>query len=694
VSAGGYKFIDSVMGISFASPAEMSYNAKISSDKDDSWHVSGFTGTDVATGSIVILFSKDVKPGHYITSDTLVYSQLAEYLKTQYSNVRKQDINIQGYAGVRLSGRSLAQPDYYADALSVVKNNRNIVLLVISDSMHLQLSETQKIFGSLRFISSPAVNWSLHTTADSLLSARVPGAFRTIDNGTRRFWCSFDTTTASSYLILPDTLSKYAWYKHDTSFWKERIDYYSNGFTLEKESDIQFNGTQGKELLIKKDIVYKRMRLVLHENKMYEVMVSGNKQFVYNDDATAFLNSFTINVPAKYTNFINQSKTTLLLNDLNDKDSAIRMEAYKSLLSAPFEKSDLPLLHEALLKQYISPFTREQADAINQRIAVVLNELNDASTISFIKEKYPLLEDKQKLKNILLGVLARMHTKETYATLAQLLDQYGASAQTMNYSCLSAFKDSLALTAGIINSLQKLAKDSVHTSFVAQVLVALTDSGFIKQEQLAAAQNDYIQTAEKILPSVKGLDDYNYGIFHIVKLLGRCNTIEANAVLKSYLGVKNKYLKKAVVMELVKNNQSVPSQVLTALAAEKDIRVELYNDLKEQKRTALFPKQYLTQASFAESAIYQNASDEQEPEKISFLWSITRPYNGKEYVFYLYRVVFDAEDAYLGIAGGYKPGKKSLEPEKDLTGIYWEKNFAVAKINTFFLDYLISLQSE
>ena len=696
-SSVNYTFIDSVMGISFMSPAEMSYNKKVSGDKDEAWHVSGFTGTDMASGSIVILFSKDVKPGHYITSDTLIHSQLAQQLKTQYSNLHKQDINIQGYAGVRLSGRNILQPNFYMNALSVVKNNRNIVVLVVSDSMHLKAPETQKIFSSLRFIPPPAVNWALYTTADSLLSARVPGAFRTIDNGARRILCSFDTTTASSYYIIADTLNKYTWYKHDTSFWKERIDYYSTGFSVEKESDIQFNGTPGKELLIKKDIVYKRMRLVLHENKIYEAMVSGDKQFVYNSDATAFLNSFTINAQAKYINFINQPKANLVLNDLSDKDSAVRVEAYKNLSAALFEKSDLPLLHEALLKQYLSPFTSEQADAINLRIATILNQLSDSTTIAFIKEKYPSLSEKQSFKNVALTVLAHVHTKESYATLAQLLDQYGASAQSMNYSCLSAFKDSLALTAGIINSLQKLAKDSAHTAVIAQLLVTLKDSGFLQQQQLVAAQNDYILTARKILPLVKSSDDYNYGIFHIVKLLGRCNTIEANTVLKSYLAVKNIYLKKAVVMELVKNNQPVPSQVLTGLAAAKDIRFELYNDLKELKKMALFPKQFLTQAHFAESAMYQNASDDEEPEKITFLSAQTTVYNGKQYVFYLYRVVYETQNegsGYLGIAGGFKPGNKNLEPEKDVTGIYWEKNFDASKINTLFKEYLNSLGSE
>jgi uncharacterized protein YbaP (TraB family) len=693
--AGSYTFTDPVMGISFVSPAQLTYSKKLSSDKEDAWHVSGFTGTDMTNGTYVILFSKDVKPAHYFTSDSLIQSNLEQHLKSQYTAIQKSAINIQGCNGIRLKGRNILQPNLCMDAISLIKNNRNIVLLVVTDSTNIQSAAVQKIFSSLQFIPTTVVNWKLHSTPDSLISARVPGPFRTLDNGSRSFFYAFDTTTASSYYIIPDTLNKYTWYTHDTTFWKDQLDYYSQGFHLEKETDITFNGEPGKEFLIKKERVYKRLRLLLHENNMYEVMIYGDKEFVYNNDATAFLNSFRINVPARYKNFRTQSKAAMLLQDIGDKDSATRMEANDNLFKVQFDKSDIPLLHEALFKPYNALFPSHVSDNINLRIATRLSELNDASTVTFIKESYPsLVKEKEPLKNIALAVLANIHTKESYTTLSGLLEQYGAPAQRMNYKCMDGFKDSLALTATIFSTLGKLAKDSAQSIFMAQLSLALKDNGYITQEQLASLQNDYIKAARIWLPEIKKADFYYGGTPELLQLVGSFNTMDGNNAIRSYLTAKDKYIRKDAAVQLIKNKQPVPATLLTSLAADINIRTRFYQDLKDLKKTALFPKQYLTRQYFAESALHE-AEDDDEPEKIIFLSTKTATYKGKQYVFYLFKVVFDAVDepsGYLGIAGGYAIGSKAAETVKDITGIYWEESYNATKINAHFKAYLKSME--
>jgi len=166
--------------------------------------------------------------------------------------------------------------------------------------------------------------------------------------------------------------------------------------------------------------------------------------------------------------------------------------------------------------------------------------------------------------------------------------------------------------------------------------------------------------------------------------------------LKSYLTTNDNVLKKDAVIQLVKNKQPVPVSVLNNLAAVRGVRPQLYQELKDIKKAALFPKQFLTQQHFGESALFESASDDdEEPQKITFLSTKTALFKGRPYVFYLYRIVLDNESrppGFLGIAGGYKPGSKALEPIKELTGVYWDESFNKSKIDAHFKKYLKSIE--
>ncbi len=695
-TAGNRSFTDSVMGIHFIAPADMTYNKKLSSD-NAGWHVSGFTGTDINNGMYLLLFSKDIQPGHFLMSDSAVQNELIANIQGQYKELHIDSINMQGYKGLRLQGAHNDQYGLYMRAISVIKNNRNIVLLLITDSAHLQAPETEKVFSSFSFIPPPAMPWKIYTTADNQFSARVPGPFRIFDAEDNRFMYSFDTTTANSYYIMPDTLSKYAWYKNDSVFWKNITERFTGSDSLIKETDILYDDQPAKELLIKEDFNYKRMRLILHDDKVFEVMISGDRDFVNNSNATDFLNTFRIHAPQQNRHFTTQSKALLLLNDLASKDSLARMEAFKFLNHVEFEQKDVPLLLQALLKQYLSPYDGEEADDINLRLVMKLGRLKDTSTIAFIKENYPVLtKEKEYLKKAALGALAELHTTESYTVLAQLLQQFPSPANALDYQLLQSLKDSMALTAPIFPSIQTLAKNGANGPLLANLALALLDSGYIKQEQLAQAQDDYISSAQKLLPEVKKGTNQYFTTADLLKLIGSFNTTAGNAVLKSYLAAYGPYIKKDAAILLIKNKQPVPAGVLLKLAADEEIRNILYQELKDLKQTALFPKQYATQQYFAEAAIHAAASDDYTVLKMTFLTKKTATYKGKPYVFYLYRVVLEDDDpaGYLGIAGGYKPGSASLTAAEDLSDIYWYETYSAGKTNTFFKNFLKNSEKE
>ena len=691
VAAAAKPFVDSVMGIAFITPAELTYNKKLSADRDG-WHISGFTGTDFANNMYIFLYSKDITPGYYLTSDTLVQNELIGRLKVQYANLQIDTAHIPGYKGIHLQGANTSQAGIYMQAVSLVKNNRNIVLMIITDSLHLQAPVTQNIFSSLHAVPAPVMPWNMYTSADSTFSARVPGPFRTNTSTENILNFSFDSTTTGSYYVRPDTLSKYTWFKHDSLFWKNAVHRYTFKDSVVSETDIVFNGRPAKELLTNHDYSYKRMRLLLHDDKLYEVFISGDKDFVNNADATAFLNSFTIHTPQHNKNFITQSKAALLLHDLASKDSLTRTTAGRFLEYAEFEQQDIPALHQALLKQYNSLYTDTTSDEVNLQLASIIGRLKDSTTTTFIKKQYPsFINEKEYLKNTALTTLANLHTQESYAGIAQLLEQYSAPAERISYQCMGAFKDSLSLVAPIFSTIQKqLAKDSANCTFVAELALTLKDSGYIKQEQIAIAQNDYIQSARKFIPAFKK-EDFYHNMSDLLQVIGSFNSTAGNNLLKSYLAIKDLYVKKGAALQLIKNKQPVPAGEILKLAADADIRTIFYADLKAAKKTSLFPQQYATQQAFGESAVYQAASDDYSVKKITFLTKKTAKHHGKSYTFYLYRVVLEDDEpaGYLGIAG-FTTGSTSLEVAEDLYGIYWEETYKESKVNSMFKAFLES----
>ena len=375
VITGSYTFTDSVMGISFISPANLTFNSQLSNDKEEAWHISSFTGTDITNGSYVMLFSKDVKPAHFISSDSLIFNQTRDLINRTYTNVQTEPLNEPGCEGLRFAGRDVNQPSVYMKGICLIRYNRNIVLLQLGDSAKLQSPEGQKLFTSFRFITPPVLKWNERTSPDGTVSAWIPGEFREFNRGKSHYNYAFDTTTASSYYIFPDSIERFVWFKDDSSFWKQRLPLYTVTSKLEKITDIPTPGLHGKELLLRKGGVYKRVRLLLHGREAYEILVTGDKDLVLNDNSTAFLNSVKIHTPLTNDNFLTEPKTAILLNALNDKDSSVRKQAYEYLNKAPFDKNDIPLLYQASLIQYQDPYKQEPSNAINERLTLIVNKL-------------------------------------------------------------------------------------------------------------------------------------------------------------------------------------------------------------------------------------------------------------------------------------------------------------------------------
>ena len=696
-------FTDSVMGIGFNTPAAILHNKKMSNDTTEGWKVSAFTGADMNTGTYISVYSKEVKPGHYITADSIIYNEFVNNIKKQYQNVVINEKWLQGHKLQQITGRNTLQPSLYMNAVNLLKNGRNIVVLAISDSAHLHAPAIDSVFSTLHFIDPPSMAWQTYTDGDNLFSVQAPGALRysLYESGRKKQWYAYDTVSSVSYTILPDTLGKYFQAINDSSYWKNRL-----ARNLGTDSVIQktwiSNGTlKGMDLLTKEqqsESMYKRMRLLLDGNKLYKLFVSAGRELLYNDNTNNFFNSFRITAPAADSDFIFTSKTKLLLADLAGSDSAARYEAYSAINDAPMTEPDRILLQDALYKKYYSFYDSTLSPHINYAIAGKLAKLQNNASIDFVKEQYGLFTERaDTLKNISLVMLANLHTKESYAALAGLLQQ-SPPHEPFDYRFGNSLEDSLSLTAAIYPALQRLAEDTTHASSIARIANTLLDSGFIKLDEVKRAESDFERSAMAMLPAMVRADNPVYSHYQLVKLLGRFNSAASNRVLKAWLDIKSLWLRKEVAIELLKNGQTVSAAVLTGLAADKSMRSDLYSGLKEIKKIALFPARYATRAYFAEAAVYDAAAgnDDYEINSIHFLEKRTAKYKGKQYTFYIYKVILagnDTTENYLGIAGGYTVNGTTLQPVADISGIYYTKPFDANNIGLLLKEYLKELEA-
>lgn len=687
-------FTDSIMGISFSTPAKLSYNEKLSIKKDESWNTNCFTGVDPASGNYVMLFSKEVKPGYHILHENILHQDFIERTKKQYGNLSIDSSTLDNVKVIRMSGRYLADTAIFLNGVSIVKNGRHILLMQLGDSTSLS---SQRILTSLRLIPHPAAGWKKYESPDHSFSTYGPAPVRPHEykKGNQLQWVCYDSTTSVSFQVMPDTLNKYTWYSSDSVFWKHWMGSDTAAARLLSLKTVDNGGVKGREFIVhnkNSEIFYSRTRLLQNGDKCYKLYVSGEKELVQSAAADRFFNEFRINAPIDQE-FLATSKASLLLQDLASPDSLTRHEAYSALSSAKFGKEDAKSLEDAVFRSYW--FGRDSSEHINNAIARKLAVLEDPGVVDFVRTTYPTLTgDKERMQNVAIYLLAKQQTASSYALLSELLKK-GPFRKQLDFSDLYAMKDSLSLTMTLIPSLKSWISDTLHTCDIAYLVLPLVDSGLLSGKTLEPYEQPFIDAAAILLPPLTRSKDYSDpNIYALIDLIGHFHSPASFAMLKRYLDVKRKYLLQQVVEALLEGEQDVPSTVLNKLAADPDTRISFYDKLDKLKKTALFPKQYLTQAWFAEASIYDAAGAEDvQVDKLTFLVKKTATFDGKSYDWYLYKVKVteegDSAREYLGIAGGYDAGKGGIKPANDLSAIYWKEELPDAtKANTYFKAFL------
>lgn len=698
------EFTDSVMGVSLSTPSKLSYNKAFSNEEGEGWKVKGYAGIDIATGTYTILFSKEVRPGFHIQSDSTVFSDFFKTMKMKCENLKNEMIEFHGHRAQKLTGNTSDQPSVILTCINIVTNNRNIVLMVVTDSSNLHSPQVENIYNSFKFIDHKVLPWQTYSSPDSLFSAWAPGKFWVYETHSQeKEVIAYDTTTSTTYNVIIDTLGKYIWYKDDSSFWKSSQKRYTLGKILLNTQPISNGPLKGQEYFLKasKDgDTYGRMRVIVNGNLVYKLFVSGEKSYIYSDNMNKFFTSFKITNPLSNQGFITEPKSSVILDALSSNDSSTRESAYNVFKDAPFKESDSTMLYNYLFRKYRSPYSSRYFPGVNEDIGSKLIDLKIPSLVTYLSNKYnTFTKDDSDFKDIVLILLAKDKTHESYNQFAYLLTSSNHDTE-IPYECQMRLQDSLALLTSIYPRLLKLAGDSAQGRAIAALGLELLDSNFISLSKLSEYQNDLIHNGLWIFQHAKpGVEpSLGWNDYKLVELLGRFNTEQSNKMLKDLLAIKDDEFIKDIIIELARNNQVIPATSMNKVAGNLKWRAELYKQLKKMNKISLFPKQFSSQAALSESMMFESANqDEDDPTKIQFLSKKIASYKGKKYLFYLYKVTYNSGDnatSYLGVTGAFDTNSNSTDVAKDLSGIYIHDIYRSDKLDTYFKNWMKNLEED
>lgn len=674
-----YVFTDSVAGYTTTLPVQMTENKELleKTGDVDGWNVLYYSGVDRETGAYVMFINKQTEAGTYIEEDSATLEQLHDLMKKYKPELEWTTVD--GYRAIRLRGKE--KSGLYLNLLSYVKGNKNNIFMLLTNEEYKDSPEILQILNNVKIISPPERPWNKYSDSLNTFSTVAPKTFTISEKEyySSERTCkhySYDTMNAVTYFVITDTLSQYIWVNSDSLFLDNAAkSYYTERDSLVSQKLTKQGGDKRLDALIniQNSNAYHRISVIQHGRIQYTLLSESDRPTLTNKNSDLFFNKFVINYK---TNFdIHKNKEQQLIKDLKSPDTATRETAYLDLKKFNFTLKDLDFLHKALFDEYPAPRSYYGVSATNEAFAVHIRALASDTTVDFLEERYKTFgNDEQEYKMMCLEILSDVKTPHSYNTLATLTVQ--SPPQTSpGWMLRYRLEDSLELLSGIYDKLLTLASDTAMGPLVAELTVKLIDSGYIKLNH--QHENKFIQLADKLVLSLKEKEDIDFNTYSLITLLGYFNTQESLDAVYGLLDAKNLFLVKDAAFELLKRDKKVDKTVWTRLASDPKIRFDLYSELKEMDKIALFPKAYSNQKDIAESILYDYSNyDDYYPDKMVFIKEKTKTIKGVSYKFYLFEMIYnegEEQSRYLGIVGAYNEKSKDIERAKKITRIYWDE---------------------
>lgn len=694
-----YTFNEHAFAISF--PGK--YRSKKEKDEEEGWNQKTFELLDLAGNAYYGVFVGETKEGYYSSEDSAYFNRVRESLETgmKAEMISSRKFEMKGFPA--FEGIMKTEEDNEEVNLKLFmlnRGNRRYFLLASFDPA--KPAAADKFLSSFTLLPLPETKWQQEMPTDKSFRIWAPSPVSMQVDSTSQVprYRVFDAGAPISIYVDKNVLSPYYWAANDSLVFANRIQtFVGYGDSLVGYKQIKNGNIKGVDLLIRLGETHniKKMRLLLNADTVYTIYGFLPNESLETANYQKLFDEFRITTevqPAK----VYERRPETLLKALQSEDSVVYEQAWEAFGDVQFERQDIPLLQRSLLHHY-NRFedTYYSSSNFNEKIASKIIQLDSNHTsISFIRDNYNKIEPgHEEAKLYLLSILSSIKTQASYDLLKELIVKHPPKIDKEVYFSNRLY-DSIKLTRRLYPEILSMSADTCLSWLINGVTIFLLDSNLLTRNDLLTYKNIFVNYAKKELARPKEeLEENAYDYYQIVRLLGALNLPEANVQLNRFGKLSDRGLRMQVIAALLRNNQPVDRKDIYTIATTDQYRSELYEELKKLKKTAMFPIDYLTQKHLGQSVLYEYAADDDEPKSLNYIGERIEMYKGKKQKFYLYKVAYaemDPKSQYLGIAGPYPLDQKNYESSHDATGIWWDDNYDIKKLNELFKKYMDDLE--
>ncbi len=675
--------------------------------ENSGWSFAVYDYTDMTKGLYYLVQVRDIDPGLFLEGDSVFFTSFRDNLITEEVEKNNEEYSTEfGFSAMRLDATT-AKDNLFYKTKSIVRGNRVYIMMVLGNLSKKNDHETETFFDSFRMLDYQPSDSETFTVDDNTFSTKAPAKFNFVkpdedeeddeEASRRKQYTSYNANEAISYEVLKEELSKYYWAENDSSFFRLKANNYkAYNDSILSYTNITNGNLRGIEQITQREgsSNLRKLRVLLHADTLYTLITYIPVPYINNKIHVDFFNQFRVKNDIVATTVF-QNKAAKLLKALQEKDSATFTEAKNYLSEVSFTKNDLPLLHQALLYNY-------QDDSLNygsvtNRLINILDDLSDSSTVDFVKNNYSKIDAAKEDNNAaMLNVLASYPTAYSYTLLKDLLMNQTPVKLIHRKSIGYQLDDSLALTKTLYPELLQLLKQPDYWQDITDYTAELLDSNMLTPDILKPYEKQLEYLADTLLHGtlIKEEDVWLWNYQNLLKLLGYNNTATANNLLQQYAAGKDLYLKQAAILSLLRNNQTVATAEIEKLAADKEMRISFYEELKEINKEQYFTPKYRTQRYFAETYVYNYGDEDYTPSSIEYIGEREVMFAGEKKRIFLFKLMYSNEEdpkdkeTYLGIAGPFSLDAKILECTNDATEIFFDEEYDKKNLERQFKELL------
>ena len=680
----GYWFRDSMMTLQFPRRPDKSDIAS----EDQTIRATQWGTADLEAEAYYILVRSEANPTYVIHDDVEYFNSILEGFakNTNFTLYHQRDTSIGGFPARRFKAK---QPGtkIYMEAMMVKYGSRVYAMLATASDSTASARGIQRYFGSFRFLPLKPQGWSIQESKEGGFSSWVPAPWQkdSSDNeeSVRTSFYSYDSLSSTTYQLLCDTLSAYAWSVSDTALLHasareyvsaEQRQLHRRYFRVGNIPALELVTTCADSSMVKK------MRIFVKGNKRYAFFAFIPSSWAEESNHLRFFES--IRLPYDKDSLIVYSRTSAgLMRDLFSTDSLVSATATAALQNAPFEPGDYPaLLTEAMrhhkdgMNRYPNPVPHLFSEA--SKLAAAFPESQPA----FIRDIERAYQDTGAGARLsaydLLELLADMKTEASIASIRKLLNQK-RPVEGEPFGLVYALRDSVLLTSQLYPDLLQFSGDSLLARGVFGLHEHMLDKKGISEAMIDQHRASVEQGLGEVIRYVQvhePEDDWWMG-YRAIAFLEGLKDQRWTAWLEKFMALGQPDLREAAALALARKEQPVPPAIWDSIASVDRLRLDLYRSLEKMDKLKWFPKHYRNQSDFAISSLWESFEDE-TPNRIEPIGREEIDFGKKKKIFYLYKVIYeyDGERAeYLGVSGPYSG--KNLTPDEEWSGVYWDEDY-------------------